>query len=167
MNLEIGENINNYDKLGDYYELNTIYPYPYFCSTETLRETNNIIYNEHMNSNDYKNKLGNPNISQKDIDIDSFLKKITYATDKCYYNNYKPNFTPPVRVDYNTIEEANFVRASLNSHSCGRLSIPQTCGNPSENKLKYDMQDYCQNYICDKPFNNYTKRKYIINKKHK
>ncbi len=153
---------DTHEQLGDYYKLNTKYPYPFFCMKETtLRDTYNVAYNNHKNPSDYENKLDTPHIkiNSKDVDMDSFLKNIAYVKDKCNCDNFKPDFIPPIRVDYSAIEDANFERASLNPHSCGKFRTPAMCERPD--KYRYNIKDYCQNYICDKPFNNYTKRKYI------
>lgn len=110
------------------------------------------------------------------IDIDSELKGINYYDDQCYYDDYKIH---PARVTYDQSPLALYKDVVVKDYNkqqprnplkCIHLfdKAPQ-CANENDTigtpvKHRFNNDNYCKDWNCQKFINNFTNRKMLTNK---
>ena len=126
-----------------------------------------------------KSNLGGMNLQERyshNIDVDSELKGINYYDDQCYYDNYKIH---PSHVTYEQSPLALYKdvlvkdydrRKPRNPLKCIHLydKAPE-CSNENDTigspvKHRFNNDNYCKDWNCQKFINNFTNRKMLTNR---
>lgn len=162
--------------------------YKHNINDETIQvgndENGNPIYelfdvrNQHNGGSELQSRYSH------NIDIDSELKRINYYGDQCFYDNYKIN---PNKVNYNEsplslykdvlVKDYNKSKLGYTQHTGSykkplkcihQYDKPPECSNQNNDvgspvMHKFNNDNYCKDWNCQKFINNFTNRKMLSN----
>lgn len=157
-----------------------------YMDNKNNRANNNLIYNYFLDAPTETPHPINLMNNNKNIDVESELKRINHIRDKCYNDNYKINHDNDSFQNFKKIyENQKTLLTDIKTKTNTRFNkIPEKCNGPFEKfelcnqndvcypkglyteenmpvNYRFSNQKYCDGFECQKLFHNTTRRSMV------